>query len=161
MNWLLALIAALGIGVVSAPAAPATPALPSQCPGTIASYNVIDRSGQNAVVQGTAGADFIIVKTGVVNGGEGNDCILFTDTQFNGLAYGDGGNDVIIGKGSFTSGQAYGDYTQQYPITYYVPEGCDPDVDSPCGQITYSPPTLGNADRCIGKWASRRDCELN
>lgn len=160
-----ALLGIFGVALLAAPAQ-ALPALPSQCPGVIGDYNVIDRSNvASAIVTGTSGADFIKLRNGIVYAGDGNDCILFaggpTVNATTGIAFGEAGNDVIIrpSTGSL-SGQAYGDYQIQYPVYTWEPENCDPDVDFPCDQVAFSLPE-GNADRCIGKWAYKQGCELN
>lgn len=155
------IIGIFGVALATVPAQ-ALPVLPSQCPGVIGDYNVIDKTGQATFVQGTSAKDFILVGNGIVNAGEGDDCVVVTTSQGNAIVFGEAGNDVLISKRtqSGNAGQAYGDYQIQYPIYEWVPEGCDPDVDDPCVQVPFSLPE-GNADRCVGKWAYRQGCELN
>lgn len=160
MNWLLGLLAAIGFGIggIGGGGAPASgPALPSQCPGTIADYNVIDKSGKNAIVHGTAGNDFIIAKTGILYGEGGNDCLVITGSG--GQIQGGGGDDVLKG------GQLQrGDYRiMPFPIYSDVPlnppcddEDADETNDCDYGPIGFDP---GGFDRCIGN-ATKFDCEL-
>lgn len=149
-----ALIGMLLIGAIIAPVHAAT--VPSQCTG-MTFDNVIDQPNTIGVFTGTAGRDLIIVKGGIIDGLDGDDCIKISAN--NSIVFGSGGNDVIITTQSKVSGQAYGDYQQVYPVYTWEPEGCDPDVDDPCEQVAFSLPE-GNADRCIGKWAYRQGCEL-
>lgn len=163
-----AILSIFGLATITAPAQ-ALPALPSQCPGVISDYNVIDKGTLNAVVNGTDGKDFIRVRWGLVDGKGGDDCIVFTDTVSNGIAFGGPGDDVIISSVSSwrsRSGQAYGDY--QHPTIVsetYLPPGCDPEqgdenASDYCTDyvVVYAPE--GTSDRCIGRWAIRHGCEF-
>lgn len=152
----LALATIIGIfGVALLTATAQATSVPSQCTG-MTFDNVIDQPNTIGVFTGTAGRDLIIVKGGIIDGLDGDDCIKVSAN--NSIVFGSGGNDVIITTQTKVSGHAYGDYQQVYPVYTWEPEGCDPDVDDPCVQVPFSLPE-GNADRCIGKWAYRQGCE--
>lgn len=110
MKLIITAIVALGLALAAIPVS-AAPVLPSQCPGTIADYNVITTaemtidldygSGLKAVgiYSGTDDADFIVVSDaggGVVAGEGGNDCIVFATGAYFAVVDGGDGNDVII-----------------------------------------------------------------
>lgn len=90
----------------------ATPSLPSQCPGVIGDYNVLeaamvlDLDGVDVGIwSGTEDADLIVVNTsggGVVSGEGGNDCIVWVNGSTFFVVDGGEGNDVIIGNGNPT-----------------------------------------------------------
>lgn len=162
MNWLLGLLAAIGvsIGGIGGGGAPASgPALPSQCPGTIGDYNVIDKSGKNASVTGTDGADFIIIKSGTIRGEGGNDCLVVTSKSA--IVYGGVGDDVILKTCSGCSGgQAKGDYNIS-PFPIYGDTPINLPCDDEAGECIY--PIIDylpeGFDRCIGAWQLIEGCE--
>ena len=71
-----------------------TPPLPSECPGTVDDYQIIDINNGG---EPTSGSDFIFAGDGnstLVEGGNGDDCILIGDSNSANIS-GNNGNDFI------------------------------------------------------------------
>jgi len=95
--------------------------------------------GPTGGTYGTSGNDLIIVTGGTIYGRAGDDCILFTNTEGNGMAYGNEGNDVIITRMiGGTNGIVYGDTNNNGTNNLPAPPGYD---------------------RCIGNWQILFGCE--
>lgn len=75
---------------------PTGPEIPEQCAQNV-TYNVIEGTGANEILNGTNGPDLILAKGGsdVVNGGNGNDCIV--GGVGSDVLKGGNGADIILG----------------------------------------------------------------
>lgn len=118
-----------------------SPFAPPECAGMLFNNVVIFPvdGGPTGGTYGTSGNDLIIVTGGTIYGRAGDDCILFTNTEGNGMAYGNEGNDVIITRMiGGTNGIVYGDTNNNGTNNLPAPPGYD---------------------RCIGNWQILFGCE--